>query len=241
MRRVLVDLARARRTEKRGGDLVRVTFDEALTTGRPPGEDLVRLDDAMQAMATFDPRKRKVVELRFFGRVPPSTRRRWRCRSRRKRSSAIGNLRRPGCNWKRGPRLTMILRDGSRLSRSSTMRASKPRGAATRGFPQRVRETKHCGAKSSRCCVIRERFSRTGLLPRRLGWSGREAPGQHEGRTFGPYLLGSLVGAGGMGEVYRAHDSRLGRDVAVKVLSDSILHDPARTTRSNAKRECLPR
>ena len=46
---------------------MRVTFDEALTTGRPPGEDLVRLDDAMQAIAAFDLRKSQVVELRFFG------------------------------------------------------------------------------------------------------------------------------------------------------------------------------
>lgn len=67
MRRVLVDIARARGTEKRGGDRVRVTFDEALTEGQTPGEDLVRLDDALQAMAVCDPRKSQVVELRFFG------------------------------------------------------------------------------------------------------------------------------------------------------------------------------
>ena len=67
MRRVLVDLARARGAEKRGGDLVRVTFDEALTQAREVGEDLVRLDDALHAIATFDARKSQVVELRFFG------------------------------------------------------------------------------------------------------------------------------------------------------------------------------
>jgi RNA polymerase sigma factor (TIGR02999 family) len=67
MRRVLVDAARARGYKKRGGDAVRVTFDEGLRVAEEPGHDLVALDDALQALAKFDERKSRVIELRFFG------------------------------------------------------------------------------------------------------------------------------------------------------------------------------
>jgi RNA polymerase sigma-70 factor, ECF subfamily len=66
MRRVLVDLARARRSEKRGGDVVRITLDEALVAGGRDA-DLITLDEALQALAAIDERKGQVVELKFFG------------------------------------------------------------------------------------------------------------------------------------------------------------------------------
>jgi RNA polymerase sigma-70 factor (ECF subfamily) len=66
MRRVLVDLARSRGADKRGGAAVRVTFDEA-AIGVAPDADVIRLDDALNALAALDDRKSRVVELRFFG------------------------------------------------------------------------------------------------------------------------------------------------------------------------------
>ena len=51
------------------------------------------------------------------------------------------------------------------------------------------------------------------------------------GRSLGPYLIGELLGVGGMGDVYRAHDTTLGRDVAIKILSASVDMAPARLTR----------
>ncbi len=67
MRHILVDHARARHYQKRGGHAVKVTFDEALVVTDEPRQDFVALDDALQALATFDERKSRVIELRFFG------------------------------------------------------------------------------------------------------------------------------------------------------------------------------
>jgi len=67
MRRILVDFARSRNYEKRGGGAHRVSFDEGLVVSQEPGQDLVALHDALTALARVDARKSQVVELRFFG------------------------------------------------------------------------------------------------------------------------------------------------------------------------------
>ena len=67
MRRILVDWARARYAQKRGGHVRNLAFEEALAVGVQPSTDLVAIDDALQALAAVDARKSQIVELRFFG------------------------------------------------------------------------------------------------------------------------------------------------------------------------------
>jgi len=67
MRRILVDFARARGSQKRGGDGSHLPLDETLIVSSEPRADLIALDDALKNLAAFDERKSRVIELRFFG------------------------------------------------------------------------------------------------------------------------------------------------------------------------------
>ena len=67
MRQILVDRARARVTEKRGGAAALLQLDEIPEVGSWRASELVALDDALIGMTKMDPRKAKVIELRFFG------------------------------------------------------------------------------------------------------------------------------------------------------------------------------
>jgi len=67
MRRVLVDHARARGGQKRGGGAQRVTLDERTLAAPVTDTDVIALDDALGALALVDERKMRVVEMRYFG------------------------------------------------------------------------------------------------------------------------------------------------------------------------------
>lgn len=67
MRRILIDFARSRRYQKRGGGTPHIRFDEALVVTARPDANLAALDDALNRLALVDERKSRVVELRFFG------------------------------------------------------------------------------------------------------------------------------------------------------------------------------
>jgi len=66
IRRILVDHARAKRAEKRGGDQAKLSLEEGMDMPAPGGVDLIALDDALQLLAQTDPQQSRIVELRYF-------------------------------------------------------------------------------------------------------------------------------------------------------------------------------
>jgi RNA polymerase sigma factor (TIGR02999 family) len=67
MRRILVDHARAHNAEKRGQEFEKLSLDENIDQAIERSAELVALDDALKALAEFDPQKSRIVELRYFG------------------------------------------------------------------------------------------------------------------------------------------------------------------------------
>lgn len=67
MRSILVDYARSKQYDKRGGGAAKVSLDEALAVSEERAAELVALDDALKELAKVDERKCRVVELRYFG------------------------------------------------------------------------------------------------------------------------------------------------------------------------------
>jgi len=67
MRRILVDAARARRSQKRGGLALQVNLDETALVSASPGRPILALDEALTSFSHVAPRQAQVVELRYFG------------------------------------------------------------------------------------------------------------------------------------------------------------------------------
>ncbi|MBL1219153.1 MAG: sigma-70 family RNA polymerase sigma factor [Planctomycetes bacterium] len=71
LRQVLIDYVRTKGRHKRGGDVMRLHLDEAITAAQKRSIDLLELDEVLTRLADFGPRQAQVVEMRFFGSLTP--------------------------------------------------------------------------------------------------------------------------------------------------------------------------
>ena len=100
MRHILVDAARARGSEKRGGERVQVELTESIEKLIDRGPELVALDEALEALARKDARKAQVVEMRFFGGLNVDETAEVLRVSRKTVLRDYGKWRAPGCGWR---------------------------------------------------------------------------------------------------------------------------------------------
>lgn len=95
MRRILVDHARAKNRDKRGGDFARVTLEESMRRSEPSRIDIIDIDDALKRLALLDSRKSEMIEMRYFGGLSQEELARF-FKSRWRRSIEISVRRRSG-------------------------------------------------------------------------------------------------------------------------------------------------
>ena len=234
MRRVLVDHARSRGYSKRGGDARRVTLTDALLISQDERVDVLGLDRALTALALVDARKSRMVELRFFGGLsveetaevlhvsPDTIKRDWRL-------AKLWLLRELEVGRRDRRRAPAACRRGVR--RRARARCDR---SAPRLWPPRADPTTCCDTRSRRFLGMptrRNGFSRRRSASSLLRSSMIRRTASPIGRPIGPYTILSRLGAGGMGEVYRARDSKLNRDVALKILPPVFAADPDRLAR----------
>ena len=238
MRRLLVDQARARRAAKRGGGAEAVELDEALWVSEPQADALAELDDALQRLEAIDPRQGQIVEQRYFGGLIARRNRRsdWRlARDGETRAAVCARLAGGGTGRGRrarsgGTREGLGGAEGSVLGRRR-QRARRTRTSDRGAGLDRSRagrsHSKRCWRPTTGGRSLQHIFQADDVVP-------RERPAR-----IGTYEVTGVLGVGGMGEVYRAHDPRLHRDVAIKVLPAALASDPERLARFEREAQVL--
>ena len=248
MRRILVDAARSRLRKKRGGDAPVISLDDAPTLSFSRAAEFVALDDALNELATLEPRRSRVVEMRYFGGMsmeetaavlnlsPASVLRDWNAA----KAWLYTELNRTGPAGDSGTGSMNAERYGQIDALAEA--ALKLEGSQRADFVQRA-----CGSDQELLeqvnALLRGYDSAGDFLeePALKAWARDIAKATPEaslaGKQLGRYLVKSRLGAGGIGEVWLAQDQELGRDVALKFLSRELAgdSDQARRFRQEAR------
>ena len=224
MRQILIEAARARAAQKRGGELARVTLDEGLVADESRTVDVLAVDDALHRLAAIDAEQARLVELRFFGGLtveesaaalgisPATVKRHW--------AVARAWLQREITAWP-------SLMDAERWRRINDLfHAALERDPGSRGA---FIDEACAGDPALRTEVLEllQMHSGPGAIDRPaveadpgLLLTGDDDP--LIGRRLGPYEVTGLLGRGGMGIVYLGQDTRLQRPVAIKALPPAL-------------------
>ena len=229
MRRILVDAARTSGRAKRGAGAVHVSLSEAADVPATNNLDLLALDDALTALDRLNPRHSRVVELRFFAGLSFEEKAHVLGVSARYRSTRLE----PGA----GMAVSRAESDQGTVTPEQYERAGGYFHAAL-AVP-----VEHRSAFLVSACAGEDELRQevesllaahdgAGLfIERPTMEAGPAAFISAHGRTIEPpnrigrYEIIALIGRGGMGEVYRARDATLGRDIALKLLRSTSLAD----------------
>ncbi len=237
MRQILIDFARAEVAQKRGAGAPHVDLAQALDQPDPVPQpmDFLDLDAALNDLAQLAPRQAKVVELRYFGGAG-------KCRDRQH----SGNVRTNGgqrlasvaVRATRTEKLMAIPDDYQRASDLFNELLDVPDGERDAALNAACGENVGLRAEVTR--LLHADRSAAGFLDR---GAMRDASlllkpsGVPE--TIAHYKILSKLGEGGMGEVWRALDCKLEREVAIKFLPDSFAADPDRVARFSREAQVL--